>query len=356
MAIVLTYGSRVPVLKVGRIAGQFAKPRSRETETVDGVTLEAYRGPAANDLPFTPEARRPDPERLMRAYDQSAATLNLVRAFTQGGFASLGQVHAWNQDFVRSCPAGRDYEDLARRIDDALGFARACGIDVESGPASSVDFYTSHDALFLGYESALTRQDSLTGIYYDLSTHFPWIGERTRDPDGAHVHYFSGVGNPVGCKLGPGTTTDELDALVARLNPDNTPGRLTFIVRMGSTAVDRHLPDLLRHARARGYRIVWSCDPMHGNTITTAAGHKTRRWEDVMSEVKSFFAIHQQEGTHAGGVHIELTGERVTECLGGASGLTESDLHHRYETACDPRLNNEQSLELAFCLAELLRS
>lgn len=354
MAIVLTYGTKTPVLKVGRIAGQFAKPRSSETETVDGVTLEAYRGPAANDLAFTPEARRPDPGRLLRVYDQSAATLNLVRAFTHGGFASLGQVHAWNRAFVSRSPRGRDYERVATDIDNALNFARACGMAVDQSVTSQVEFFTSHDALLLGYEEALTRTDSLTGEYYDVSTHFPWIGERTRDPDGAHVHYFSGVGNPIGCKLGPGTTTDELDALVARLNPGNEPGRLTFIVRMGKDLVDENLPPLLRHARAKGHQVVWSCDPMHGNTFTAATGQKTRHWEDIMAEVRSFFAIHRQEGTHAGGVHIELTGEPVTECLGGATNITESDLVSRYETACDPRLNNEQALELAFCLVDLL--
>ncbi|MDH6492284.1 3-deoxy-7-phosphoheptulonate synthase class II [Streptomyces sp. SAI-127] len=354
MAIVLTYGSKAPVLKVGRIAGQFAKPRSSETETIDGVTLESYRGPAANDLAFLPEARRPDPWRLLRVYDQSAATLNLVRAFTHGGFASLSQVHAWNREFVRRSPRGRDYERVATEIDNALGFARACGMPVDHSVTSQVELFTSHDALFLGYEEALTRADSLTGEYYDVSTHFPWIGERTRDPDGAHVHYFSGVGNPVGCKLGPGTTTDEVDALVARLNPGNDPGRLTFIVRMGKDRIDENLPPLVRHVRAKGHQVVWSCDPMHGNTFTAATGQKTRHWKDIVAEVRSFFAIHEQEGTHAGGVHIELTGEPVTECLGGAGNITESDLVTRYETACDPRLNNEQALELAFCLVDLL--
>lgn len=355
MAIVLTYGSQTPVVKVGRIAGQFAKPRSKETETVDGLTLEAYRGPAVNDLGFTEEARRPDPQRLARVYDQSASTLNLVRAFTSGGFASLRQVHAWNQDFVRSSPRGHDYERVADGIDRALAFARACGMDTDAAAVSEVDVYTSHDALILGYESALTRTDSLTGEYYDVSTHFPWIGERTRDPDGAHVHYFSGVGNPIGCKIGPEATTDEIDALVARLNPANIPGRLTFITRMGSEVIGERLPALLSHVRARGHQILWSCDPMHGNTFTAATGQKTRHWNDIMSEVRSFFAVHRQEGTYAGGVHIELTGEPVTECLGGARDIAESDLGLRYETACDPRLNNEQALELAFSLVDLLR-
>lgn len=354
MAIVLTYGSQRPLLKVGRIAGQFAKPRSSETETIGGVTLESYRGPAANGLPFDTDARTPDPSRLLRVYEQSASTLNLIRAFTRGGFASLHQVHSWNQNFVRASPQGHRYERVATEIDNALAFARACRI--ETSPATSeVEVFTSHDALFLGYEEALTRVDSLTGAHYDVSTHFPWIGERTRNPDGAHVHFFSGVGNPVACKIGPGTTPAELDALAERLNPDNVPGRLTFTVRMGHQQIAEQLPSLVQHVRNKGHRVIWSCDPMHGNTFTSSTGLKTRRWGDIMSEVRSFFAIHQQEGTYAGGVHIELTGEQVTECLGGARGIAESDLESRYETACDPRLNNEQALELAFCLAELLR-
>ncbi|MEU6925042.1 class II 3-deoxy-7-phosphoheptulonate synthase [Streptomyces sp. NPDC046631] len=354
MAIVLTYGSRKPVLKVGRIAGQFAKPRSSETETVGGVTLESYRGPAANALPFEAGARTPDPSRLLRVCEQSASTLNLMRAFTRGGFANLRQVHSWNQDFVRASPQGHRYEQVATEIDHALAFARACGI--ETSPATSeAEIFTSHDALFLGYEEAFTRVDSLTGAHYNVSTHFPWIGERTRNPDGAHVHYFSGIGNPVGCKIGPETTPAEIDALAERLNPDNVPGRLTFITRMGHQLIADRLPPLVQHVRNKGHRVIWSCDPMHGNTFTSSAGLKTRRWDDIMAEVRSFFAIHQQEGTYAGGVHIELTGEQVTECLGGARGIAESDLKSRYETACDPRLNNEQALELAFCLAEMLR-
>ncbi len=356
MAIVLTYGGRVPVIKVGRIAGQFAKPRSSPVEIVDGVTLPAYRGPAANGPRFDPEARVPDPTRLVRVYHQSAATLNLLRAFTNGGFADLEKVHVWNREFVAGSPRGQDYERLAADIEGALAFMRACGMDMSAPEMHQVDLYTSHDALLLGYEEALTRVDSLTGKWYDVSTHFPWIGERTRDPDGAHVHFFSGVHNPIGCKLGPTTTTDEIDALVARLNPGNVPGRLTFMVRMGAHVIGDGLPPILRHARQRGYRIAWSCDPMHGNTFTAATGHKTRRMDDIMAEVRSFFEIHKAEGTYPGGVSVEFTGENVTECLGGARALVDADLHHRYETACDPRLNNEQSLELAFELAEMLRT
>jgi 3-deoxy-7-phosphoheptulonate synthase len=355
MAIVLTYGAQVPVVKVGRIGGQFAKPRSSPTETIGGVELPSYRGPAVNDLRFEAEARVPDPARLVHAYHQSAATLNLLRAFTSGGFADLEKVHLWNREFVTDSPRGRDYERLAGEIDRALAFIRACGVDMSSPQIRQVDFYTSHDALILGYEEALTRVDSLTGDWYDVSTHFPWIGERTRDPDDAHVVFFSGVRNPIGCKLGPAVTTAEVDALVARLNPDNVPGRLTFIVRMGAGRIGDALPPILQHARKQGYRIVWSCDPMHGNTFTAQTGHKTRRFSDIMAEVRAFFEIHKAEGTYPGGVFVEFTGENVTECLGGAREIVDADLYSRYETACDPRLNNEQSLELAFELAEMIR-
>jgi 3-deoxy-7-phosphoheptulonate synthase len=356
MAVVLTYGAQLPVVKVGRIAGQFAKPRSAAVEIVDGMRLPSYRGDGVNDVEFTAEARMPDPSRLVRCYHQAAATLNLLRAFTRGGFADLRQVHAWNQEFVAISPQGQRYAVIADEITRALRFIAACGVDVEHDPIfHMVDFWTSHEALLLGYEQALTRKDSLTGRWYDCSAHMLWIGERTRDPDGAHVHFLSGVANPVGVKLGPSTTVDEAVALAARLNPLNIPGRLTFITRMGAKRIGDVLPFLVRGIRDRGLAVVWSCDPMHGNTFTTADGYKTRRFADVLAEIRSFFAVHHAEGTVPGGVHIELTGDDVTECLGGAQEIVDAHLAQRYETACDPRLNNQQSLELAFQLAEMLR-
>jgi 3-deoxy-7-phosphoheptulonate synthase len=356
MAVVLTYAAQLPVVKVGRIAGQFAKPRSAGVERVDGVELPSYRGDAVNDLEFTAEARTPDPSRLVRCYHQASATLNLLRAFTRGGFADLSRVHAWNQQFVATSPQGQRYAVIADEITRALRFIAACGVDVEHDPLfHMVDFWTSHEALLLGYEQALTRRDSLTGDWYDCSAHMLWVGERTRDPGGAHVHFLSGVGNPVGVKLGPTTTPDEVEALAARLNPDNVPGRLTLISRMGAGAVDDRLPPVVRGVRERGLNVVWSCDPMHGNTFTTAEGYKTRRFSDVLAEIRAFFGVHHDEGTIPGGVHIELTGDDVTECLGGAQEIADLDLSLRYETACDPRLNNQQALELAFQLAEELR-
>ena len=354
MAVVLTYGAQQPVVKVGRIAGQFAKPRSSDTESRDGVELPSFRGDAVNALEFDEASRIPDPQRLVRMYHQASATLNLVRAFTRGGFAHLERVHEWNREFVADSPLGQRYDQMATDIDRALKFLRACGVDLDDRAFEQVDFYTSHEALLLGYEQALTRQDSLTGDWYDCSAHMLWIGERTRDPDGAHVHFLSGVHNPIGCKLGPTATTDEVDALVARLNPDNVPGRLTFIARMGADKVSDGLPPLVRHVRDQGYEVVWSCDPMHGNTFSTDNGFKTRRVEDVMAEVRGFFGVHHAEGTVPGGVHFELTGDDVTECIGGDRALEALDLEARYETACDPRLNVEQSLELAFQLAEML--
>ena len=353
MAVVLTYGAEMPVVKVGRIAGQFAKPRSSATEVVDGVELPAYRGDAVNGLEPTLEQRTPDPRRLEQVYHQAAATLNLLRAFTRGGFADLQRVHQWNQEFVAASPQGRRYERLARDITRALAFLRACGVDVDADPRfHTVQFFTSHEALLLGYEEALTREDSITGDWYDCSAHMLWIGERTRDPDGAHVHFLAGVRNPLGVKLGPTATVDEVDALVARLNPGNEPGRLTFISRMGAAHVEERLPELVRHVRDRGHDVVWSCDPCHGNTFTTDGGFKTRRFDDVLREIRGFFAVHRQEGTVPGGVHMELTGDDVTECLGGDQQIADLDLPQRYETACDPRLNNQQALELAFQIAE----
>jgi 3-deoxy-7-phosphoheptulonate synthase len=354
MAIVLTYAGRVPVVKIGRVAGQFAKPRSKDTEIRDGVELPAYRGDMVNGFDFTPEARRPDPGRLLRAYHSSAVTLNLARAFTKGGYADLRQVHAWNQDFVAESPAGRRYEKLAREIDQALAFMRACGAEPEE--FHTVEFYSSHEALILDYDRALTRIDSRTGLPYDVSAHMVWIGERTRQLDGAHVEFFSKIRNPIGVKLGPTTTPEEAIALIEKLNPDNEPGRLTFISRMGASRVRDALPTLVEKVRASGATVAWICDPMHGNTFEAPSGHKTRRVDDVLDEVAGFFEVHHALGTHPGGVHIEFTGDDVTECVGGGHEVAEEDLALRYETACDPRLNRGQSLDLAFRVAELYRS
>jgi 3-deoxy-7-phosphoheptulonate synthase len=355
MAVVLTYSTGVPVLKVGRIAGQFAKPRSAETESIDGVELPSFRGHMVNDVTPTPAARVPDPERLVQAYHQSAATLNLLRAFTKGGFADLSRVHQWNQEFVASSPEGRRYDRVADHIDRALRFMAACGIDTISQPSlHEVDFFTSHEALILGYEQALTRQDSLTGHWYDCSAHMLWVGERSRQLDGAHVEFLRGVGNPVGCKIGPSATPDEVLDLCEALNPDRVPGRLTLITRMGAGAIAGALPPLLGAVRDGGHPVVWTCDPMHGNTFTSDTGRKTRDFDDVLGEIAGFFAAHWAEGTWPGGVHIELTGEDVTECLGGGDALGHADLDDRYETMCDPRLNGRQSIDLAFQVAELL--
>ncbi|GIH68431.1 phospho-2-dehydro-3-deoxyheptonate aldolase [Sphaerimonospora thailandensis] len=354
MAIVLTYAGRVPVVKIGRLAGQFAKPRSKSVEVRDGVELPAYRGDMVNGFDFTAEARRPDPARLLRAYHSSSATLNLARAFTKGGYADLRQVHAWNQDFVAESPAGRRYDQLAREIDQALAFMRACGAQPEE--FHTVEFYSSHEALILDYDRALTRIDSRTGLPYDVSGHMVWIGERTRQLDGAHVEFFSKIRNPIGVKLGPTTTPEEAIALIEKLNPDNEPGRLTFISRMGAGRVREALPTLVEKVRASGATVAWICDPMHGNTFEAPSGHKTRRLDDVLDEVAGFFEVHHSLGTHPGGIHIEFTGDDVTECVGGGHGIVEEDLALRYETACDPRLNRSQSLDLAFRVAELYRS
>ncbi len=355
MAVVLTYGSGVPVVKLGRIAGQFAKPRSSPTETVGDRVLPAFRGYIANDPAATEEARVPDPERLVQAYNQSASTLNLLRAFTKGGFADLNQVHVWNQEFVSSSREGRRYENIASEIERALRFMAACGIDLSAEEnLHQVDFFTSHEALLLGYEEALTRQDSLTDDWYDCSAHLVWVGERTRQLDGAHIEFLRGVHNPIGVKLGPSATADEAVALCAVLDPDRTPGRLVLISRMGADKIEDALPPLVQAVRAAGHPVVWECDPMHGNTFVGPSGRKTRDFAAIMGEIRSFFAVHRAEGTWPGGVHIELTGDDVTECLGGTDEI--ADLDRRYETACDPRLNARQSLDLAFQLAELLRS
>jgi 3-deoxy-7-phosphoheptulonate synthase len=356
MAVLLTYGAGLPVVKLGRIAGQFAKPRSAPAERVGGVELPVYRGDMVNDVAPALEARRPDAARMLRAYHQSSATLNLLRAFTKGGFADLNQVHTWNQEFVAKSPAGQRYEAVAAGIDRALRFMAACGIDLSaSSVLHQVDFYTSHEALLLGYEQAMTRRDSLTGCWYDCSAHLLWVGDRTRQLDGAHVEFLRGVGNPVAAKLGPTATPEETVALCDLLDPGRVPGRLTLVARMGASRVEELLPPLVRAVRDAGHPVVWACDPMHGNTFVGPSGHKTRRFEDVMRELAGFFAVHRSEGTHPGGIHVELTGENVTECLGGADEIEDGHLHRRYETACDPRLNASQALELAFQVTELLR-
>jgi 3-deoxy-7-phosphoheptulonate synthase len=348
MAVVLTYGASVPVVKIGRMAGQFAKPRSRPAEVRDGVELPAYRGDAINGLDFTVQARTPDPRRLLAAYHCSAVTLNLCRAFASSGYAGLHQVHSWNQDFVQHSPAGQRYERLAGEIDRALSFMRACGADPVE--LRSVELYSSHEALILAYEQALTRTDSRTGSAYDASAHFLWIGERTRALDGAHVEFASGIRNPVGLKVGPGATPGEVVQLVRRLNPDGEPGKLTLITRLGALA------PLIRAVSATGIPVAWVCDPMHGNTFEAPSGHKTRRFDDVLDELQGFFEVHQRLGTHPGGIHIEFTGDNVTECVGGSHEIAAGDLHQRYETACDPRLNRSQALDLAFTVAESYRN
>ncbi|POX56983.1 3-deoxy-7-phosphoheptulonate synthase class II [Streptomyces sp. Ru71] len=353
MSAVLTYATSVPVVKIGRIAGQYSKPRSKPVEVRDGVELPVYRGDAVNGLPFTPEARTPDPERLKRMYHASAATLNLIRAFTTGGYADLRQVHEWNQDFVAKSPIGERYERLAEEIDNALAFLAACGAD----PAEfhSAEVFSSHEALLLDYEAALSRTDERTGLRYDTSGHMIWIGERTRQLDGAHIEFVSQVRNPIGVKLGPTTTAKDALALVEKINPSNEAGRLTFITRMGRDKVRDVLPELVRSVTDAGATVAWLCDPMHGNTFEAASGHKTRRFDDVMDEVRGFFEVHRSLATHPGGIHIELTGDDVTECVGGGDEIFVDDLHQRYETACDPRLNRYQSLDLAFQVAELYR-
>ncbi|HEU5083591.1 MAG TPA: 3-deoxy-7-phosphoheptulonate synthase class II [Acidimicrobiales bacterium] len=356
MAVVLTYSSGVPTVKVGRIAGQFAKPRSSATEVIDDVELPSFRGHIVNDIGFTSAARQADPVRLLQAYHQSSSTLNLLRAFTKGGFADLTRVHQWNQEFVASSREGERYERLADDIDRTLRFMRACGIDTEETPyLHEVDFFTSHEALLLGYEEALTRKDSISGDWYDCSAHMLWIGERTRQLDGAHVEFLSGVQNPLGCKVGPTVTPDEVLALCEALNPDRVPGRLTLISRMGAGKIEELLPPLLEATRDHEHPVVWACDPMHGNTFTSESGRKTRHFEDVVREVAGFFAAHRAVGTWPGGIHVELTGDDVTECLGGADQIADADLGDRYETMCDPRLNGRQSIDLAFRVAELLQ-
>jgi len=357
MSVILTFGAAMPIVKLGRIAGQFAKPRTEETETRGDTTLPSYRGDNINGIEFTPESRAPDPARLMQAYAQSAATLNLLRAFAGGGYADLHNVHRWTLGFIAGSPAGERYKALAQRIGETLDFMEACGITPASTPQLRVtEFYTSHEALFLGYEQALTRIDSTSGEWYDTSAHFLWIGDRTRDPEGAHVEFCRGIKNPVGLKCGPSLTEEALLQLAAILNPENTPGRLTLICRFGADKVAEKLPRLIRAITREGIKVVWSCDPMHGNTMKSQSGIKTRSFDRILKEVKSFFDIHRAERTHAGGVHFEMTGQNVTECLGGAQAISEEELSHRYHTHCDPRLNASQALELAFLMAESLRA
>ncbi len=357
MAVVMTFGAGMPVVKVGRLAGQFAKPRSKPTETQGAVELPSYRGDIVNAIEFDEAARRPDPDRLLRAYNQSASTLNLLRAFAQGGFADLEAVHRWTLGFVSGSPQGARFEEVAGRIDECLRFMRACGLTSESTQQlRETDFYTSHEALLLGYEQAMTRRDTITGDggWYSTSAHMVWIGDRTRQPDGAHVEYARGIRNPIGLKCGPSLDPGEALRLIDILNPENEPGRLTLICRMGADKAREKLPPLVRAVEREGRAVVWSCDPMHGNTITSSTGYKTRPVDRVLAETRAFFDVHREEGSYAGGVHFEMTGQDVTECLGGAQAIGEESLADRYHTHCDPRLNGSQALELAFLVADML--
>lgn len=354
MAVVLTFGAKVPVVKIGRMAGQYAKPRSSDTETLNGKSLPSYRGDIINGPEFTAEARVPDPQRMETAYFQSAGVMNLLRAFSHGGYANLHRVHGWNLDFVARSPMAELYQDLSSRIDETLSFIQACGLNADTAHIDETEFYTSHEALLLPYEQALTRIDSTSGRYYDCSAHFLWIGDRTRQPDGAHVEFLRGVENPIGVKVGPSTTIHDLEKLLEILNPQDEEGRITLISRMGHAKIHEYLPPLLEAVKGTGRHVTWLCDPMHGNTTTTSANVKTRSFEDVLAEVIGFFEVFKQAGAHPGGVHFEMTGQNVTECIGGAHRLSEEDLGLRYETFCDPRLNAEQSLEMAFLLTKAL--
>ena len=355
MAVVLTFASKLPVVKVGRMAGQFAKPRSADTEVIGDVELPSYRGDIINDIAFEAASREPDPERMVKAYSQAAATLNLLRAFSQGGYANLHQVHAWTHDFMGRSPWAKKFKDVADRIGEALAFMEACGITPETVPQiKGTSFYTSHEALLLPYEQALTRQDSLTGQWYDTSAHMRWIGDRTRFEGSAHVEFLRGIGNPIGMKCGPSLEPDALLRMLDTLNPGRVPGRMTLITRYGHDKIEAGLPKLVRAVQREGHPVVWSCDPMHGNVIKSASGYKTRPFERILAEVRGFFAVHRAEGSFAGGIHAEMTGQNVTECTGGAIAITDEALADRYHTHCDPRLNAAQSLELAFLLAEML--
>ena len=357
MAVVLTFASKLPTVKLGRMAGQFAKPRSGDMEEQDGVSLPSYRGDIINDIAFEAAGRTPDPQRMVQAYNQSAATLNLLRAFAAGGYANLHQVHAWTHDFMGRSPWTKQYRDVADRIGEALDFMNACGINPDTVPQlKGTQFYTSHEALLLPYEQALTRQDSLTGQWYDTSAHFLWIGDRTRFENSAHVEFLRGIGNPIGIKVGPSLTPDVLLPMLDLLNPSRTPGRMTLITRYGHDKIESGMPPIVRAVQREGHPVIWSCDPMHGNVIKTNNGYKTRPFDRILAEVRGFFAVHRAEGTFGGGIHVEMTGQNVTECTGGAMDVTQMDLADRYHTHCDPRLNAGQSLELAFLLAEMLNS
>jgi len=356
MAVVLTYAGGKPVVKVGRIAGQYAKPRSSDTENVNGVEIASYRGDMVNSPDANKEARVPDPERLIKGYHLSAATMNILRAFTRGGYAALHRVNAWNNEFVKTSPMGRSYERLAKQIDQALHFMQVIGFETDHPIFNQASFFTSHEALLLGYEEALTRQDSTTGLWYDCSAHMLWIGDRTRQLDGAHIEFLRGVLNPIGVKIGPNHEIDEVKKLVETLNPENEAGRLTLITRFGAKKIEQYLPKLLREMKKEGYKIVWSCDPMHGNTYTAETDHKTRNFNEILQEIQCFFEMHWAEGTIPGGIHFELTGENVTECTGGGRNILDQNLQENYLTNCDPRLNAEQSLEIAFQIAEMIRS
>jgi 3-deoxy-7-phosphoheptulonate synthase len=356
MAVVLTFAATCPVVKVGRLAGQFAKPRSTPTETQNGVELCSYLGDIINGIEFDAQSRNPEPKRMLQAYSQAAATLNLLRAFASGGYADLHQVHGWNMDFVRDSAQGARFEQLASDIDKALAFMGACGITVDTTPTlRQTDIYTSHEALLLGYEEAFARIDSTSGDWYDTSAHMLWIGDRTRQIDGAHVEFLRGVGNPLGLKAGPTLSPDDLIRLLDILNPDDEAGRMTIISRMGADGVESHLEALVRRIQAEGRTVLWSCDPMHGNTVKSSSGYKTRRFDSVLEEVRKFFALHRAQGSHAGGIHIEMTGQNVTECTGGAQDITDDALSARYHTHCDPRLNASQSIELAFLVADMVK-
>ena len=356
MSVVLTYAGEKPVIKVGRIAGQYAKPRSSPVETIDGIELPSYRGDMINGIAFSAEARRPDCKRLLEAYFHSASSLNILRAFTRGGYASLYKVHEWNKAFLKQSKEGKSYEELASSIEKALTFMKVIGLETETMPQlSEVNFYTSHEALLLGYESALTRQDSLTDLWYDCSAHMLWIGDRTRQLDGAHLEFLRGVHNPIGIKVGPDHHPDEINTLIEALNPDNRSGRIVLITRFGKDKIGHYLPSLIRSVKKSGMDVLWSCDPMHGNTYTSDSNYKTRKFSDILEEIQGFFEIHRAEGSIPGGVHFELTGKDVTECIGGAQDITDHQLVNNYSTSCDPRLNAQQSLELAFLISDLLK-
>ncbi len=355
MAVILSYAGGKPVIKVGRMAGQYAKPRSSDTETIDGVELPSYRGDMVNAPDFTKEARVPDPQNMVKGYYLAASTMNITRAFTKGGYAALHRVHAWNNEFVETSPMGRSYERLARSIDQAINFMKVIGLDTDIPQLNQASFFTSHEALLLGYEEALTRQDSITGKWYDCSAHMIWIGDRTRQLDGAHVEFLRGVHNPLGLKVGPKHDPDEIKRIAWRLNPANEAGRLTLITRFGAKDIERYLPPLIREIKGEGLQVVWSCDPMHGNTYTAETGLKSRRVDDILSEIRSFFEIHWAEGSIPGGIHVELTGQNVTECTGGGRNIMDEHLVKNYQTTCDPRLNAEQGLDLAFQIAEMTR-